>query len=373
MLGRALVKAGWGVRVLGFRSKQYDGPDVQDDEGVQIYRLPLPQHDFRDVRAITALYRTVRKWARAGEIDLFELPDAEGWAAGWPPLPIPVVSRVHGSSTYFGKELGRTINRGNYWRERLSMRRSDAWCAVSRYSGDKTQEIFRLPPPGAISYVPVVMPEPVEAATRLSHRVVYTGTLTPKKGIERLVEAWPEILRRVPEARLDVYGKDTRRGSPSMTDTLLGRMDDASRASVTFYGHRARPVILEALRTASVAVFPSYAEAFAFAPIEAMACGCPTVYSTRTSGPELVQNGENGLLIDPDQPAQIADAVVAVLTDPALAVRLGRNGRDRIGNNFTVEHLVPRIDSFYRKCIREFAAQRNGKTLPLHARDEEGR
>lgn len=366
MVGRYLVRAGWSVRVLGFRSREYSGPDIHEDEGVQVHRLTPPDRDAFDVRAIARLYRTVKRWANAGEIDLVELPDAQGWAAGWPPLAVPVIARVHGSSTYFGRELGRPLSRGNYWRERLSIRRADAWCSVSHYAGNKTQEIFDLNPPGAISRVPVAVPEPVDPDRRVRNRVVYTGTLTPKKGIERLLEAWPEVAKQIPDSTLEVYGKDIR-SNPSTTEILLERLDEASRASVKFHGHRPRPELLEALQTASVAVFPSYAEAFAFAPIEAMATGCPTVYSSRTSGAELVQHGVNGLLIDPDQPQQIANAVVSILSDEGLAQRLGEAGRKSVVNNYTIEKLGPQIASFYWECVRAFGMSKSGRLQPVNA------
>jgi glycosyltransferase involved in cell wall biosynthesis len=355
IVSRGLVAAGWRVRVVGFRSQLYSGPDQHDDHGVQVFRLRRPSRDLASVRTLARLYRRVSAWARGGDIDLLELPDAQGWAAGWPRLPIPVVTRVHGSATYFARELGRPVRRLEYWRERLSIRRSDVWCAVSEYSARKTQQIFDLQPPRAISYVPVHLPAEVDRLGRTRNRVVYTGTLTLKKGIGCLLRAWPEVLRRVPEAELHIYGKEIARGSQTMTESLLTPFDAAIRSTIHFHGHCARPEVLNALRTSRVAVFPSYAEAFAFAPMESMASGCPTIYSVRTSGPELMRHNENGLLIDPDQPEDIAAAVVSVLQDDGLAERLGKAGRKRVGDSFTADRLLPQMELFYRHCISEFA------------------
>ena len=368
MTARTLVKLGWSVRVLGYASRSYDGPQVQDDQGVEVHRLRRPSPDFLDLRALGLLYRTVRRWAAAGEIDLVELPDAEGWAALWPRLPIPVVSRVHGSSTYFALELGRLPHRGNYWRERLSLRRSDFWTGVSEYSVRKTQSIFKLRAPGPISYCPVTLPEAVDPLTRSRTTVVYTGTLTPKKGIQQLIKAWPDVVHRIPDARLHVYGKDTKSTRPSMTEAMTAALDPEIRHTVEFLGHRNRAEVLGALRSAAVAVFPSYAEAFAFAPIEAMACGCPTIYSTRTSGPELITHGRDGLLVDPDRPRDLADGIVTVLAEHAPAIRMGDRARERVASNFTVDRLVPLIAVYYRDCIRDFERRRFGQRSALRHR-----
>jgi glycosyltransferase involved in cell wall biosynthesis len=109
-----------------------------------------------------------------------------------------------------------------------------------------------------------------------------------------------------------------------------------------------------ALRHATVAVFPSYAEAFAFAPLESMAQGCPTVYSTRGSGTELIRDGQDGILVDPDRPAEIAAAILRLLRDPALARRMGAAGRARVAQEFSLDVLLDRNVTFYRACIDGF-------------------
>ena len=364
MVARALVRDGWQARVVGFRSAHYSGPDEQEDRGVRIYRLRAPSLDFLSLRAVSLLYRTVARWARQGEIDLVEVPDAQGWAAGWPSLPIPVVSRVHGSATYFARELGRPKNHYDYWRERLSMGRSDAWCSVSRYSAEKTQKIFGLKPVSEISYVPIDLPAYTPHESRSRNRVVYTGTLTPKKGIPKLIEAWPAVLKSVPQAELHVYGKDYRRDGRTMAESLLATLEEDARQTVHFHGHRTRGEVLEVLTAATVAVFPSYAEAFAFAPIEAMGSGCPTIYSPRTSGPELMTHNENGLLIDPDRPQELARGIISILQDDALALRIGDAGRKRVQEEYTVAKLLPKMQSFYQSCIGSFGRKRAGRVAP---------
>jgi glycosyltransferase involved in cell wall biosynthesis len=130
---------------------------------------------------------------------------------------------------------------------------------------------------------------------------------------------------------------------------------------VHFHGHVSRAELMRALGRARAAVFPSYAEAFALAPLEAMAAGCPTIYSTRGSGPELIEDGRDGLLVDPDEPRQIADALVRVLEDDALATTLGAAGRRRVAASFSVEMAVERNAEFYERCIQSFGARHAGR------------
>jgi glycosyltransferase involved in cell wall biosynthesis len=186
---------------------------------------------------------------------------------------------------------------------------------------------------------------------------VYAGTLTAKKGIFALIDAWPAVKGKCPAAELHVFGKDTRsKGSQSMRQQMLDRLPNAMRSSVSFHGHVGAAELREALSTARVGVFPSYAEAFALAPLEAMGCGCPTISTTLSSGPEGVRPDIDGLLVNPGKPGEISGAILRVLQDDSLAERLGRAGRERVLSSFTVSALLPANETFYRNVARALAS-----------------
>jgi len=354
VVARTLVRKGWKVRVAGSYDVRLNFASREDDEGVEVYRLRESEKDRGGIRARYELYKLISGWANRGEVDLIEVPDPQGWAALWPALPVPVITRVHGSSSYFARELGKPRSFQStlaYWLERRQFHRSDFWCSVSRYSGEKTAQLFGLRNgPDTISFVPVAVPAEIPFESRSANRVVYTGTLTPKKGILSLMKAWPAVRSRCGNAELHIYGK----GDPGMLSRLFQNLDQAGKASVTFHGHTTRAELYRQLQSARAAVFPSYAEAFAFAPLEAMATGCPTVYSTRTSGAEAVEHGRDGLLIDPDNIEELSDAISALVLDEELARKLGRFGRQRVADNFSVDAVVANIEQFYRACCIRF-------------------
>jgi glycosyltransferase involved in cell wall biosynthesis len=311
------------------------------------------------------LYRKIEGSVRRREIDIVEVPDSKGWHALWPALQVPIITKIHGSLTYFARELNRPIPRRHVWTERLGLRRSDFWYSCSRYAAAKTLSLFDLTEPDEIIYNPAAEPHdfdcsrPAGIAQRSSHEVVFTGTLTPKKGIFSLIDAWGKIRRACPDAHLHIYGKDVAKPWP-MKEKLLARMAEADRGTVTFHGHASQEVLRDALRSARLAVFPSYAEAFALAPMEAMAQGCPTVYSRRTSGPELITHGQDGWLVDPDKIEEISGAVVALLQDDALANRLSLAGHKRIESRFTVKTILAETLRLYQCCVSSFR-ERQGR------------
>jgi len=104
--------------------------------------------------------------------------------------------------------------------------------------------------------------------------------------------------------------------------------------------------------TAGVFVYPSLYEGFGLPPLEAMACGTPAVTSNTTSLPEVV--GDAALLVDPEDPAAIADAIMAVLSDPVLADDLSRRGRER-AKQFTWGNAAVETLQVYRNAVSERA------------------
>jgi glycosyltransferase involved in cell wall biosynthesis len=358
VLARALVRSGHEVRVVGVYAPDYPALDFEEDCGVRVWRLREKSIRGGWLLARCELYRLVAAWARHGEIDLVEGPDSRGWFAGWPRLPVPVVQRSHGSYTYFAHELGRAIDQTTFRLERWSYRRASAWAAVSQYTASITAKLFGLRAgPIAILHNPVDVPAEMPPFSKRSpSRVVYTGTLTAKKGIFGLIDAWPAVKTKCPSAELHVFGKDT--GSEtgrSMQQEMIERLPHGLRGSVWFHGHVGAAELFEALSTARVGVFPSYTEAFALAPLESMGCGCPTISTKLSSGPEEIRPEIDGLLVDPGRPGEISDAIVRLLRDDSLAEELGMAGRARVVNTFTASALLPVNESFYEKVVGVFS------------------
>jgi glycosyltransferase involved in cell wall biosynthesis len=359
VLARALVQRGHEVRVAGVYPTSYPAPDYEEDEGVRVWRLRDSGARFGWVMARYRLFRLVADWVARGMIELVEAPDCYGWFAGWPPLGAPLVARAHGSLTYYAHELQRPLARTGHCLERMSYRRADAWVAVSRHAGELTQRLFRLRQgPAAVLYNPVEVPVREGERSCVRGRVVFSGTLTPKKGIVSLVDAWPAIAGAIPGAALHVFGKDQRApDGTTMVDWLRRRLPEGARASIVFHGHVDRAVLLEALRHAEVAAFPSFTETFGLGAVEAMSVGCPIVYTKLSCGPEIVSDGVTGLLAHPGNPLELAGAILRLLRDRRFAARLGAAAENDVRTRFALPTLVLANERFYEDQIRRFRGQ----------------
>jgi glycosyltransferase involved in cell wall biosynthesis len=155
-----------------------------------------------------------------------------------------------------------------------------------------------------------------------------------------LIEAWPHVLREVPDAYLLIVGEGSRRD-------FLEQWAAAHKVAhrVVFTGRRDDiPAVTAAL---DVAVLPSWREAQGLSILEAMALSRPVVASDVGGIPEMIEDGVTGLLVEHDNPKALAAAIVRLLTDHAFADMVARAGHDLVHDRFCIELMVKAIEQIY--------------------------
>jgi glycosyltransferase involved in cell wall biosynthesis len=144
-----------------------------------------------------------------------------------------------------------------------------------------------------------------------------------------------------------------------LCEELLGLAERVGiRERVRFLGYRADARALVGLM--DVLAVPSLTEGSPLIVLEAMAAGVPVVASAVGGIPDQVRHGEEGLLVPPDDPGALGDALGGLLQDPARAHRLGEAGRRRTENEFSHDALVRRIEGVYRSALDGKSAREPG-------------
>jgi glycosyltransferase involved in cell wall biosynthesis len=179
-------------------------------------------------------------------------------------------------------------------------------------------------------------PAPVPEGARV---LLAVSRLAPQKGIDTAARALPAIRARHPDSVLVVLGEGPERpGLEKLAqDGLLlpGRVGDVR----AWY------------ERAELLVHPARWEGFGLALLEAMLTGRPVVASNVSSIPELVVDGETGLLVPPDDPEALAGAVNELLDDPERGQALGAAGRARALAEFSVTRMADRTLAVYATAL----------------------
>jgi glycosyltransferase involved in cell wall biosynthesis len=171
--------------------------------------------------------------------------------------------------------------------------------------------------------------------------LLFVGSLRPVKGLRFLIEAMSIVGRLHPEARLLIVGGGKER--PRLED--LARRLDLER-TVDFIGEVPHREIASYLAAADMFVLPSLSEGFPNVLLEAMAAGLPIVATNVNGMPEIVEDGSNGFLVDPGDPAAIADRVLALLGDAQISQRISGNNREKT-KHYTWASTVDRLEEVY--------------------------
>ncbi|HTZ10402.1 MAG TPA: glycosyltransferase family 4 protein [Acidimicrobiales bacterium] len=184
---------------------------------------------------------------------------------------------------------------------------------------------------------------------RIPGRIMVTSSSdVPMKGLVPLLEAVAK-LRTERDVELVVIGRPTEGGRVARTIDRLG-LAPAVRCVSGISDDELAGLYAEA----QVAVVPSLYEGFSLPAIEAMACGVPLVATTGGALPEVVgEDGQTGLLVTPDDPDALAQAMRRILDDPALADRLGEGGRKRVLGRFTWAATARGTAEQYRAVLED--------------------
>jgi glycosyltransferase involved in cell wall biosynthesis len=188
----------------------------------------------------------------------------------------------------------------------------------------------------------------------LSKRVVlFAGQIIERKGVEDLIRAWKQ--RRTMgtiDAELVIVGEDLENGGRYRRQMQSLAAELGVPAQFVGFQHD----VFSWIVAADFCVVPSYVEPFGLAVLEAMAHARPVI-GTRVGGiPEMVIDGETGILVPPHDPPTLAAAMERLLRDSELRLRLGRAGRKRCEQRFSLAAHVDTVVGHYRSVLARQAA-----------------
>lgn len=176
--------------------------------------------------------------------------------------------------------------------------------------------------------------------------VLFAGRLSGAKGGERLVEAFEQVAKQEPSARLLVLGQD--QGYAETLKTYIKARDLSTK--IIFSGWLSGPDLIAAYWTADVVVVPSlYLDPFPTVNLEAMACHKPVLGTCWGGTPEAVVDGQTGLIVDPTTADNLGSKLLVLLADPARFRQMGEAGYNRVSTELSLARQTDTVLNWYQK------------------------
>ncbi|OMH29320.1 hypothetical protein BKD30_01130 [Tersicoccus phoenicis] len=389
-LAGALAARGHTVTVYT-RRDDAEAPDVVAlAPGVRVVHVPagppraLPKDDLAPFMAEFGRW-LARSWIADGAPDLVH---AHFWMSGLAArhaadaLQIPLVQTFHalGAVKRRHQGLADTSPARRLAAETALLGGADAVLATC---GDEKRELVALgADPERVAIVPCGVdlaaftppaPRGQEASDRTVEpvRIVALGRLVERKGVDTVIAALAALPASAPDsavpntsalngAVLHIAGgpdaAELDEDPEAVRLTALAR-DLGVEDRVVLHGRVDRAGAAALLATADVVACTPWYEPFGMVPLEAMACGRPVVGSAVGGLLDSVDDGVTGLLVPPHDVDSTTAALARLLTDPDLAARMGRAGRDRVERLFGWDRVADRTETVYRRVLRRHRAR----------------
>lgn len=257
---------------------------------------------------------------------------------------------------------------GNYWRRYLGSKgfigaAVERWCGrtaphhlcISPTTGRRLQTLIDVPA-AKISVIPrgFAPPEQKFSASKLPRRCVVAGRLLAYKQVDVVLRAWPDVVRQLPDATLEIVGDGPERRTLEQIARKLG-----VERSVLFRGQLSeREHVLEAIAAAELLLQPSAREGQSTVVLEALSLGTPVLAAVgdETAVGDFLGPADSTSAARLDvaaQPQAWAERIVQLLNDEPLRRHLADEGRRVAVELNWKEHVAPQVEALYRRIIEE--------------------
>ncbi len=273
---------------------------------------------------------------------------------------LPFITTLHGTDiTLVG------LDRSYLPITRFGIEESDGVTAISSYLRERTRQAFSITSeievirnfvncdvyvrnPELVASMRPRFAKPATATRPAERLLVHLSNFRPVKRVTDVVEIFARVAKAMP-ARLLLIGDGPDRSSAEYLAARHGVQD-----RIHFLGKQDN--VNELLPLADLMLMPSEMESFGLAALEAMACSVPTI-ATRVGGvPELVNDGENGLLFNVGDVEAMSSAAISLLADPDRLTAMAKAARKTAQDQFCASRIIPLYESYYERVIARAAA-----------------
>ena len=299
--------------------------------------------------------KVINKLIKENKIEIIEAHDWSGISAFVNPN-CPLVIRLNGTDTYFCHLENRPVKWKNKFLENRALKKANGIISVSNFTAAVTKKLFHLKTP--IEVIPNAIDThqfETVSETKNSETILYFGTLIRKKGLLELPLIFNEVYKKNNKAKLIVIGRDASdiiSGNHSTWAMMQSLFDATALKNVNYIGSVAYDEIKAHVSSASVCVFPTFAEALPISWIEAMALEKAIVASDIGWAAEIIEDSVEGFLVHPKNHNLFADRILELLDNQKLRNQFGIEARKKVEQKFSIDVVAKQSADFYKKNLQ---------------------
>lgn len=370
IVAEKLVSMGHKVFVVGYYESSTKKIIKEIINGVYIYRINLGYRKGRIKtflckvlfhfgilggviqKEVSFLEKFIQGVIKSENIDVLELTDfykfnfLSSKKIKFIKFDIPTVLRIHGSVSFVNSQNGinKKCCKDN---DSEHFNRCDYILAVSKFSLDYVNDNFKLNKIANDNRKVIYNSIEDSFLQKSDHnvenkRILFLGKLIETKGCYSILKAFNKVSEQYPDWKLVMVGRgDVEKAKEYIHPNFLERVE--------FLGYLNREEIKSQIDLCSFACIPTYFENFSMAALEVMARNKALIFTNRTSGDEIITNGVDGLLVDPEDIEQITSCMLKLIENKGYRVDLADKGYNKIKREFLVSNIILLMEEFYKK------------------------
>lgn len=380
-VAEGLARKGHNIFVVGLQIKEPLLPLESIINEVKIYRpyfpLKIPFQKRRTIlsnlihriygicgtsaRKAEIVHKTLMEFIKTviekNNIELVEFPDYTVLTKhvsgrkylSIPEFEIPVVGRIHGCESFLCYHRKQHVPPKVLEHDKRFLQCCNYLLSVSKYAEQFTRDVLSIRKPITVIHNPIDLSfiSPPNPQVTLNKEIIFIGKLTESKGAYNVIKAFNIFSQTNPDYKLIMIGGGDIETAKSYSSTT-------SSQKIHFTGMVSREEVREYIDRATFAVIPSYFETLGQAAIEIMSRGKILIYTNTATGPEIINDGVDGFLVNPFNVEDITEKMMFVATNLQYLTNTGINAIEKVKYKFSETVIVDQLEIQYQIWINEY-------------------
>ncbi|MFB6317437.1 glycosyltransferase family 4 protein [Saccharicrinis sp. FJH54] len=253
--------------------------------------------------------------------------------------------RIHGSASFIHYFKNGSINNTLLENDINYLSNADFILSTSDFSSQFLKKHLNVKSKIDKIYNPISFNKKLVKPLNLeSNRLLYFGKLTKTKGIFTLIKAFNEISLKHSEFELIIIGTGEK-------IQVENEITPHVKSQVKFLGFVSDEELVDEIDKSYLCILPSYFENFSMAALEVLSRKRTLIYTKRASGPELIDDGENGILVNPEDHEELKNKIEKLIIDKDYNFQLAEKGYKHCMKHFSTDKIVDSLEGYYRSIL----------------------
>jgi len=348
LMAEKLVEQGHDVVVFGYGKDQTE--TIKKEQGVTVIRLVEPKYGKNPIINFgktlierNKYFKRLKVQTNQSKPDLIESYDWSG------PLlfkikGVKLIVRLHGSNTANNDYMSKKRSSLFTIIEKRALKIADRIVSVSDHVAEQTKKSFNMDFEYQTIYNGVDLNKFKDLKlTRDLNKIVFVGRMHDYKGFKELFAAFNTVFATNDSVHFDIICSIIE----SYKDKIMTLVNKKYHDRIHFIGRVENSFLPKKYSEANLSILPSLTEAFPIIPLESMSCGTPVIMSNQFSSREIIEDGQDGFLVNVLNPTELAEGILNAISNQDRIESMRPKVIDKILSHFEIDRIVRENIKYY--------------------------